>query len=89
MQPFVFAPCFAQVIVGDVLQGSRHHRPTSTNALRLLMIFRFSNPDFGLSPTFSAFAAIAEACEAGAARLISHNVKTSQDLVELVQIRSH
>ena len=49
---------------------------------------KISNPDFGLSPTFSgsAFAPIAEARETGTMLLTSHNVKTSQDLVELVRL---
>jgi hypothetical protein len=55
---------------------------------RIRNLAKISNPDFGLSPTFSgsAFAPIAEAREAGTMLLTSHNVKTSPDLVELVKL---
>jgi len=55
---------------------------------RIRNLAKISNPDFGLSPTFSgsAFAPIAEAREAGTMLLTSHNVQTSPDLVELVKL---
>ncbi len=55
---------------------------------RIRNLAKISHPDFGLSPTLSgsAFTPIAEAREAGAMLLTSHDVQTSQDLVELVKL---
>ncbi len=55
---------------------------------RIHELVKISQPDFGLSPTLSgsAFAPVAEAREAGAMLLTSHNIKTSQDLLELVKL---
>jgi hypothetical protein len=54
---------------------------------RIRNLAKISKPDFGLAPTFSgsAFAPIADAREAGAMLLTSHNVNTSPDLIELIK----